>query len=167
MGKATLKDVYGNRAFEQVTQAAANDLTFEQIQFGVGLFQGIAMVISRVEWFPSSIAEIVAASDRLEMALTNRDDLSDLSPTNQNVLVKACLAGAAIPAVMHKDPVISDLSTLPGGGLIIPANPLYMAVKTAGYAAAATINAIIYFVFRQLADSEYIELIQTIMPANL
>lgn len=173
MAKSSLKDVYGNRAFEDLTMSAANTITFEQIQFGVGLFQGVAMVLSRVEFYPTigSWNELVATTDALYMAITNRDDLTNLDPANQNVLVLkqlfVTMVGAVVGIQIDQSPLVCDMSTLPGGGLIVPANPLYFALHSAGFAAAAQVRTILYFTFRQLADSEYVELIQTIMPANL
>ena len=170
MAKSTLKDVYGNRAFERVQTSAANTITFEQIQFGVGLFQGVAMVISRVEWFPTSIGELLLAADRLQVALTNRDDLTSLNALSQNVLVlkelKCAQVGAVVSLTLNESPYVSDLSTLPGGGLILPANPLYIAIDTEGYADATGVEAVLYLTIKALADAEYIELVQTIMPAN-
>lgn len=173
MPAKTVKDIYSNRAFETVTMSAANTLTFEQIQFGVGLFQGTALILNRIEWFPlgATILELVAVADHLEFALTNRDDLANLNPTNQSVLVRkriqAVMVGAVVSLEHIVTPLVSDLSGLPGGGLILPANPLYIGALTAGYANAAIVRAVLYFQFKQLTDAEYIELLQTIMPANI
>lgn len=170
---AKVADVFGNRAFKTVTQSAANAITFEQIQFGVGLFQGVALVLSRVEWFPpaATLQEIVAGTDDFQMAICNRDDLATLSATNQSVMVlkhvAPVVAGAAANLQDIELPLISDLSTIPGGGLIMPSNPIYLGIDSIGAANPLVCNAILYFVFRQLTDSEYVELIQTIMPANL
>lgn len=175
MAKTTSRvaDVYGNRAFKQVTMSAANTLTFEQIQFGVGLFQGVAMVLNRIEWSfgTATWRELVANTDSLAVALTNRDDLSSLDPTNQSVLVYKSIVplivGAVVSLEENEQPVISDFSTLPGMGLIIPANPIYIGMITEGFAAAGIVRAVMYFTFKQLTDAEYIELMQTIMPANI
>ena len=175
MAKASgkVQDVYGNRAFSSVVMSAANTLTFEQIQFGVGLFQGVALILNRVEWFPDKafLRELEAGTDDIQMALTNRDDLGSLAPTNQSVLVLKEIipemVGAVVSLWNYINPFISDFSGIPGGGLILPANPLYIAADSLGAAAAGTVRAVLYFTFKQLADSEYVELIQTIMPANL
>lgn len=169
----TVKDVYPNRAFERLTLSAANTLTFVQLQFGVGLFQGIAAIINRIEWFPpiATIQELLTGADTLEMALTNRDDLANLDPTNQSVLAKKNIiplqVGAVTSLTHERYPMISDYSTMPGGGLIVPANPLYVGMITTGFAAAAVVDIVVYLLFKQLTDAEYIELVQTIMPANI
>lgn len=173
MAKAGLKDLYANRAFESVTMSAANALTFSQVQFGVGLFQGVAAIIHRIEWTPTqaSIAELVAGADRMRLGFTNRDDLAALTPVNQSVLawkfVFPLVVGAVVSEWLVELPLLSDFSDLPGGGLILPANPLYIGMDTEGFAAAGGVDAVIYLTFKQLQDAEYVELIQTIMPANL
>jgi hypothetical protein len=175
MAKRTsgVRDVYPNRAFESVQMSAANTLTFSQIQFGVGLFQGVAAVIHRVEWYPDkdSIQELLGMSDTVTMALTNRDDLAALDPRNQSVLASMTLipiiVGAVVSLWNEKVPFVSDFANLPGGGLIVPANPLYAGMVTAGAAAASYMDVIVYLTFKELADADYVELIQTIMPANL
>lgn len=174
MAKARgVQDVYVNRAFETVIMSAANAITFSQVQFGVGLFQGVAAIIHRVEWYPSNatVRELVGVADFINMALTNRDDLSSLDPTNQSVLCHKALLPMMVGTVVGLEyipvPLVSEYSGFPGGGMIVPANPLYLGMVTGGYAAAGTLRAIVYITFKQLTDAEYVELIQTIMPANL
>lgn len=174
MAKVKVADIFANRAFESVTMTAADALTFSQVQFGVGLFQGVAAIIHRIEWFPSAVSlrELVGgSSDSIELALTNRDDLTAIAPTSQNVLaLKELVAGqigTAASGWIVQLPLVNDFTELGGGGLIVPANPLYIGMETAGAAAASVVDAIIYLTFKELTDAEYVELIQTIMPANL
>ncbi len=169
MAKRQIADKYPNRAFETVTMSAANTLTFSQVQFGVGLFQGVAALIHRIEWFPSaaSVRELGAATDSIDLALTNRDDLASLSPINQSVLACKQWIGRGAEVAADINPARSDFSGLIGGGLIIPANPLYVGMDTLGAAAASSCVVVIYMTFRELTDAEYVELVQTIMPANL
>jgi len=171
--KSSVKDVFANRAFKTLTMSAIDTLTFDQIQFGVGIFQGIAMIVNRVEWFPTpgTIQQLVANTDALYMAITNRDDLSDLNPTNQSVLILKTLhpviVGAVVSELIKELPIVSDFSSLPGGGLIIPANPIHVGAMMSGGTAAGVVRVIMYFEFKTLSDAEYIELLQTIMPANI
>jgi hypothetical protein len=165
-------DQYANRALETVIMSAANTETFEQVRFGVGIFQGVALVIHRVEYHPTAgtLHEIIANADFFDMALTNRDDLTNLDPTNQNVIVHKGVhvrVVSAVGVISDHIPLISDFSTLPGGGLIIPANPLYVALDSAGFAAAGTCRFVIYYTFKQLKDADYIELVQGMLPANI
>lgn len=166
-------DQYANRAFISITMSAANTLTFEQIRFGVGLFQGIALVLHRIEWHPgvASLQEVVAAADIMKLAVTNRDDLTSIAAQSQNVLVRKVLSirlvGAIVSMLSDEIPYVSDFSDLPGGGLIIPPNPLFLAMDTAGFAAAGTLEVVMYYTFKALSDADYLELIQSLIPANI
>ena len=167
------KDLYPNRAVETIGQTAANTIAFEQIRFGLGVFQGVALVIHRVEFNPyiADIRELVDVADDLEVALTNRDDLTTLIPNNLNVLiyrnVTPMMVGAVVSLTLERFPIVVDLSNLPGGGLIIPANPLYIGIDSTGYATTVGLNVTIYFTFKQLSDADYIELVQGMLPANI
>lgn len=171
--KRTVADLYPNRAFETVIQSAADTLTFSQIQFGVGLFQGVAAIIHRIEWFPddTTMDLLNATNEFMEFALTNRDDLSSIRPTSQNVLAHKSIhvSGFGTPANAQilATPFISDFSKLGGGGLIIPSNPLYIGMDSTNLGAVGRLDCVVYLTFKELSDAEYVELIQTIMPANL
>ena len=169
--RKTAVDQFVNRALVQVTTSAADALTFTQMRFGMGIFTGTALVINRIEWTFLNLDEMAAVTDILHMAITNRDDLAALGPDNMNVLAYKRLQGLAIgtPASWHMAdmPYVTDFSQLPGGGLIVPANPLFMAVGTDGFAAAATVQAIMYYLTKELVDADFIELVQSLIPVNI
>lgn len=173
MAKRTVQDIFTNRAFETVTMSGNDTLTFSQVQFGVGLFQGVAAIIHRIEWFlPDAVVRYMSAqTDSCQLALTNRDDLAALTPSSQNVLAYRALTGnafgTAASGMIVDMPVVHSFADLGGGGLIVPVNPLYIAMDSDGFAGVGIAQAIIYLTFKTLTDPEYVELIQTIMPANL
>ena len=169
MAKAKM-DRYSNRAIERTTMTAVNTITYSQIRFGVGIFQGIALVIHRVEWYPSvgSLRELVAASDQLDFAITSTDGLAVITDILEpSILVLKNLAGLGVNVEFIELPFISDFSKLPGGGLILPPNPLFLCVNTQGAVAASSVGCLIYFTFLELTDKDYIELIQASIPANI
>jgi len=164
------KDEYANVAFGAVTLSAANTLTFSQIQMAIGMFQGIAMLIHRIAWQPTatSLREIVAATDSLHMALTSSNRLTaiyDLS--DPSIIAQMQIIGIGVAVANEKLPLISDFTMLPGGGKLIAANPLYLAAVSGGFASAAVCRAQIDFTFIELADRDYMELIQAQFPANV
>lgn len=169
MGKIT-KDAYANVAFGTCTQSAINTLTFAQIQFGVGLFEGRALIIHRIEWNPTfaNLREIVAATDSLTMALTTSNrmtgisDLSDPAIVSQNAII-----GIGVAVEPTRLPILADYSSLPGGGKLLPANPLFVAVNSGGFAAVCTIRCRLDFSFVELSPQDYLEVIQSMFPANI
>ena len=165
-------DVYPNRAFFSVLMSAANALTFTPIRFGTGIFQGTALIISRLDWYVQGpLNEVADTSDEIAMALTNRDDLVALKSNNMNILALNVLnvfaSGTPASAQIFQNPMISDFSGLPGGGLIFPANPLFMALHSTGLASAAEVDCMMYYTTKTLADADYIELVQSLIPVNI
>lgn len=165
-------DVYPNRAMFSVLMSAANTLTFQQIRFGMGIFAGTALIISKIEWFIlAPIAELIAAADSIRIAMTNRDDLAAIDADNMNVLVLKVMnmmsSGTPANAALFEQPLVSDYSTLPGGGLIVPANPMFIALTSVGLTTAAEVDAIMYYTTKTLADADYIELVQSLIPVNI
>mgnify|MGYP001200953855 CR=1 FL=1 len=162
-------DLYANRCFASITMSAANVVTFQQIIFGVGTFQGIALVIHKIWWFPISttIAEIVAAADKLFLALTARDDLTSLDPTNQAVYAAKQILPPGAPVEPVVTPLESNFCDLPSGGLIVPANPIYLAMSSAGFANPGTCKICMLYTFKELSDKENLEVLQTLLPGNV
>ncbi len=162
-------DKFVNRAFTSVTCSAANTLTFEQIRFAVGTFQGIGLLLHRVFSWPTSasLREHGAATDRLIWGLTLRDDLSNLDPSNQAVLTNQQVVGMGAGVEPFHLPIVVDWTSIPGGGLLVPANPLYAGITTEGAAAASSVRIMIEYTFMALSDAESIELLQTIIPGNV
>jgi len=163
-------DRYANVAFGSVTESATNTLTFAQILMGVGLFQGVALLLHRVAWHPSAAAlrELVAASDSMDVALTTSNRLAAIYDVNDPAIIAQCRLICIAAAVgSYEVPFYSDFTGLPGGGKLIPANPLWIGAKMSGAAAAATIRCQLEFTFVQLDDKDYLELLQAMYPANI
>lgn len=166
----TKVDAYVNRLYGDVTMSAANTLTFAQILLGVGLFQGMALLIHRVLWYPvaTTLREVVAAADSFNMALTSSNRVVDILETSDPaVLCRKSVIGIGVGTEPFEVPFITDFSTLPGGGKLVPANPLYVAMASGGFAAAGRTRVEIESTFIELASNEYLELLQAVYPANI
>lgn len=167
------RDVFVNRAIERVTMSAANTLTFQQINFAAGIFQGVAVLLHRVTFNIGLTAyrEMVAVNDSFTVALTVSRQLADLNMTNAEIIVRrqraAILVGAIVNLIHTSDDITVDLTQLPGGGILIPANPIYLAMLTTSLTTEGVCDCEILFTFKELADADYIELIQSRVQANL
>jgi len=143
------------------------------MRFGTGVFTGTALVIHRIEWYVDTTVwgELHGDSDILYLALTNRDDLTALAANNMNVLamkqVNPLDQGTPASFQFTWQPMESNYEALPGGGLIYPSNPLFAAVHSAGLANAATVDLVMYYTTRTLSDSDYVELVQSLIPVNI
>lgn len=164
------KDTFSNIMLPMVTMSAANTLTFQQIQVSVGMFQGVALLLHRIQWYPTAttIREIVASTDSLYMALTTSNKLTALvDTTDPSIVVVSSVIGIAANVESVRLPIVADLTGLPGGGKLIPANPLFLGAVTGGFAAAAVVRAVIDFSFVSLSDSDYLELLQSLYPITV
>jgi len=77
------------------------------------------------------------------------------------------LVSVGVAVERYEVPLVSDFTSLPGGGKLVPANPLWIGGMTEGAAAASVFRAQVEFTFVQLSDQEYLELIQSLFPANV
>lgn len=166
---ATGAEMFANRALVSMTMSAANTLTYSQVRFTTGLVEKIALVVHRIDWIPTSasLKEIVASTDLAQLALTLSSSPTSLSPSDQRVIAMMEIVGIGVAVERYITPLTMDFSMFPGGGIIIPPNPIYLAMSTSGAAGASGFNACIWFSYRQLSDADYLELIQTLLPQNI
>lgn len=164
-----LTDMYTNRAFGLVTMSAANTITFEQLRFAVGTFTGVGLLLHRVEYFPTlgTYNEVVAAADSFQMGLVSRNDLTALNPIDNSIISIVRVNAVGVAVESKQDPIIQDFTNLPEKGLLIPPNPLYLAMNSTGFAAAGEFRCIMYYSFVELTDQQSIEMLQTIIPGNV
>ncbi|MBA7709044.1 hypothetical protein ES703_117951 [subsurface metagenome] len=170
MAQKVKADKYSNVAFAKVTMSAVNTLTFEAINMAVGVFQGVAMLIHRILYYPTdvSLREVVAATDTFSLALTTSNRLANIVDVSEPAIIdKLHVVGVGVNVEAVRLPLVSDLTMLPGGGRIVPANPLFVAMATAGAVAASKAFVQVDFTFIELTDQDYLELIQSQLPANI
>jgi len=160
VAKAGVKDQYSNVGYGTVTEGGANTLTFAEIQTNVSVFEKIAWVIQRIEWYiPLATRSLLLdASDQFEMALCSSNTLTSLSLGNPAVIDLYALLGSAVTAHIAS-PIIRDFSMLPGGGRIIAPRPLHLGLKGTSVASAGTISCRFLFTMKELSADEYIELV--------
>jgi hypothetical protein len=128
------------------------------------------MVIHRLKWFPAStsLKELVANTDNLVMCLSTSQRLITIGIASDPAIIEThliqCVGTSMEP--IHT-PIIDDFTSLPSGGKIVPTNPLFVGANSGGFVGPATIRIEIEFTFKHLADKDYIELIQSQLPANI
>lgn len=167
MAQASKNDIYVNMMCRTMSMVVANTLTFSEIEVGLNIFDKVGLKIARLEYEPTMgvLAEMTTAGDYLILALTNSDNIPSLDPHLEQVIDRVMLGrvdfGTAGSAALQTTPLTHDFSTLPGGGLLIPPKPLFMAAYSVGLASPATVRFRVYFTIQRLADAEYLELLET------
>jgi hypothetical protein len=166
MAGKEIKDLYTSRAVLTVTESAGNTLTWEKLETGLSVYDKIGWVISKIKWtpYPASYAQFNSSGDTLSMNLTMSNNITTLSISDpaiyaQKILLRTDLGTAASGAIRAID-FEDDFSTLPGGGLMVLPNPLYLGVQGTGLAAACTVSAQIFFQAIQLSDQDYFNMFQ-------
>lgn len=156
------QDKFPNRMWFDVTESAANTLTFGQVQTGTQTFSRMAFVIHKVEWHCGNLNLLVANDDRITAAITGSNKMTALSLDDPAVYafteVIPVVYGTAADADLYFQPWMQDFTSMPGGGLIIPSYPLYIAAEGTSLASASHVSARVYFTQMELKPDEYIEL---------
>ena len=163
---AVKKDMYDQFLVMSVTMSAADTLTFGEINLGVSIFDYAAFVISRIEYklARASFASLVANADSVAMAVTGSNSITDLGLQRPEVYDQAGyvvgVSGTPATAQIMEQPIIHDFSMMEGGGLIVPAQNIYLGMETTGFASAGSCNARVFFRVKELQAGDFIELVQ-------
>lgn len=163
----TNTDKFVNLLTDTVTMSAANTITFKEINIGLNIFDKVGLLLTRIEYDPAaaSLQDLDTDGDYLVMGITSSQTIATLSMLNQEVIDQTSLlrldAGAAANYNIFARPFVHDFSTMPGGGLLIPPKPLYVAASSGGMTVAAVLYVRLYFIIYKLNDSEYLELLET------
>jgi len=166
------KDTFANMATLHLLESAANTLTFAKLETGIALFEKMAWLIHRIEVFiqNESTAEFAATGDMLAWGLCASNMVSTLysgkTITDPSILYGQRIArldvGTAAVAFLRVNPTIVDFSTLPGGGILVPPNPIYGAIMGANSPQPHEIYLRIYYTNYQLQGADqYWELVES------
>jgi len=169
MAVGKTKDAFANIAFLTVAESAANTLTFAQLQLTTTLMsEKAALIIHRAEFNLNNINSCFdSTSDYCDLALTVSDRVTPLYDLSQPEILFFARTqrqdfGAAASGFLYDGPRIIDFTNLPGTGLIVPADRLYIGIKSTG-APGANVQSVqmrLYYTVKSIATDEYWELIE-------
>ncbi len=147
--------------------SAANTLTFGEIAVGVSIFDYAGFILERVEYKlnRASYSEVNSAVDEAHVAICGSNSVADIYDTGNPQVYdmvgwEPITAGTPASLIMEHAPIIHDFSSLEGGGLLVPAQNIYIAMQTAGFAAAGTATVRVYYRIIALQANDYLELAQ-------
>jgi hypothetical protein len=160
------KDRFDQFMFLSVTMSAANTLTFSEVAIGGAVFEYAGLIFTRIEYYPAAdlFDDLASSTDTVDIALTGSNGLADLSVDQAQLYDRLSLNAAAFgtPAnvIQHALPFVHDFSTMPGGGLMVPAQTLYIGMVTAGFGAATSASVRAYYHIEKLTAADFVELVQ-------
>jgi len=159
-------DNFASQAMFSTTESAANTLTFSKLETGLSVYDKIGWVLARVE-IPLTVATLDLFNgngDVLEIALTATNTITAFDDANAAIYMHRTLLRRDVgtPAVSFfiDTTIVEDFSTLPGGGILLLPNPLYLAIKGTGLTGAATVDVRIFFKAMDMTDQDYFNLVQ-------
>jgi hypothetical protein len=163
-------DLFANLAILTVTESAANTLTFKKLETGISVNQKIAWVVSRIEYFLSSLvaAQFNGDGDAISWGICASSTFANAIIEENSILdfnnYQRADYGAAAVSIFHKQPFLKDFASMPSGGIIVPPAPLFGFVKGSGLVSAMTVAARIYYTELELAESDFWQLVQARRP---
>lgn len=161
-------DVFSQIGYIQVTESAANTLTFNSLSVFSNILTPKGLLIERIEYYPSSAmyVEMTTAADSITFGVAGDDSmatvaLDDPQVYDHNTVVRLDF-GTAGSASLRDSPIIKDFSGLSGGGRLVPADRVYVYLKGNGLASAGTMTIRFHFTVVDLDAQEYLELAQAL-----
>lgn len=164
-GKVTT-DRFANIAWLTVTESAINTLTFSTLLLANNLLsEKAAIVIHRADLVIRDTNNILSSGDQTVVALTLSDRMTDIETLNApeilfNHWIIGIQDGAATWDYHEEMPIIKDFSSLPGGGILVPADRLFLAIQSTGLALQMSAQMRIHYTVMPLNVQDYWELIE-------
>lgn len=163
-GPVGVRDRFANFASIQVTQTAANALTFGSLSTNMGFLgrrdQALAMVIDEIQYSPgrAAIDLMTAGGDHVTIGLTTSDLITDLEDLTDKRLLDFHeihqILFTAVGAVNNQFPFRKQFFP----PLITAERTLFMALASGGLASAITSRIRILFRVETLTGAELVEL---------
>jgi len=162
------KDAYANLAYMNVTESAANTLTFNGLTVVSNILANNAMLIHRVEYTVAvaTLNEIAADGDTFTFGLTGSNTLTTTLLDDPEVYDEQRLcrqdAGTAGNAIVYRMPLVADWSQMPGGGRLVPADRIFVFAEGTAMGNPGEITARVYFTIIDMTPADYLELAQSL-----
>lgn len=156
---------YSNVAYLSVAESAANTLTFSKLETGIAPFEKRAWILSRLEYFFTvTVTNWAATNDRIDFGLAVSNSFTTVALSENAILdlnnMRRLDMGTAGSGFFQYQPFMKDLSTIPGGGLLVPPNPIYIFAQGTALTSAVTVNCRMFYTSVDLKADEFWELVE-------
>lgn len=159
------KDEFVNQAYIEVIESAPNTLTFKKLETGISIHEKIGWVISRFDYNLSiSGTNWGAEGDSVAYGLSTSDAITTLSLGQSAILDYNSLTrldiGTPATGILSRLPHVKDFSNLPGKGILVPPNPLFLFVMGTALTSAVTVTTRLFYTVRVLKLEDFWELVE-------
>jgi len=164
--KSKTGDKFANLAYLTVTESGTDTLTFAQLQLASNLMsEKAALIIHKAEFTLTNPAVLNSTTDFTDVGLCLSDRVTSLADFAQPELlffkrVQRLDFGTAASGGLYQWPLELDFSRLPGGGILVPADRLYIGCKSTGASGANGAQMRLFYTVMPLDVSDYWELIE-------
>lgn len=149
-----------------MTESAANTLTMGGLSVFSNVLSQKGMVLHDIAYqiAYASLSVLAADLDGLTFGLAGDDDMTSVALDDPEVYdfqqLKVVAYGAPANAHIYSNPIRRDLAGLPGGGMLVPADRLFLFVQGVNLASACTVSCRFRFTIIDLSAQDYLELAQ-------
>lgn len=148
----------------KATESAANTLTAFMFNFPFSIMDKMALNIHRIEYWPMH-ARLVGNGDSICGAIICGKTIADIYDQTDPIMVDSLLVervdmGTPANAVVRSNPYVRNFADLPGGGLLVPPNPLGFAIKGSSLADPGIMWVRMHYTYMQLSTDEYWQLVE-------
>lgn len=160
-----VNDNYSNQAYLAVTEATINTLAFNKLETAIAPFEKVAFLISRVNYdMALPAANFAATSDGILFGLCTSDQIASAGINNSAVVDRNSITrydlGTAASGFYFRTPIEKNFADLPGGGLLVPPNPLYIFAQGIALGSVMTVSARMFYTVIKLKLDDFWELVE-------
>ena len=159
------EEKYVNQAYLSVTESAANTMTFSKLETGVSIREKVGWLISRLDWFFAvTVADFSAAGAALKYGISAMDTFAALSLKHSGIIdmneVTRQDWGVAASGYLRTVPETKSFADLPGGGLLVPPNPLYVFAEGFNLTNPQLVEVRLFYTVVGLKTEDFWELVE-------
>ena len=160
-----IKDVWVNQAYLTVIESAPNTLTFNQLLTNVSIHEKIGWLLSRIDYTFSILgANFGAEGDGFTFGLSVSDQIAAVGLDQSAVIDHNTVArtdfGVAASGFLIRTPFSKSFADLPGGGILVPPNPIFIYAQGTALGAAITVMARMFYLVKSLKVEDFWELVE-------
>lgn len=156
------EDRYTNLASADVTESAANTITYQELLTGISLGVGVGMLIDQLDYLPAggALDDLVAVGDQLSFGWFTSNSPTSIELNDRRLIHMGRLKSEPVvgTAASGGSPVSLPLVYQFFPAMIVAAPRIYFAVLGDSLAAAARVQSRLYFRYIELSTQEYLEL---------
>lgn len=166
----TIRDMFSNKAALELTMSAANVLSFLQFRFATAMSADVAMLAHKISYWPAELTynELADSTDHFIVGLVMTDKVDDLEEIHSpGVIDYHGVAPVGTCAEVQYSPLITDWSTLPGGGKLLPFEALHLSMDSSGFVNPGIVRCLVDYTLFNLSEAQSNELFKSLFPVNI